>query len=1353
MATGIAKRPEPLDLTGNMAEAWRVWIDDFEIYLTANEVDEKADKVKIGLLLNHIGADAREKFGQFTFDNADDKKKYDVVKTKFREYCAGKTRTVFQRYLFWTYVRPDGQSFLDYIMNLRKLADQCKFTEKDNMIRDKVVFSMTDRRLQERLVEPDDITLDDTIKKCVTSETTKQEVNLMSKGSSQTASVKAVKRSSFGKSAHHKSSGSSKSKSAPTSQSANPKGNNTQKSQVGPTNYPNDASPCTKCGSTHPPKSCPAFGRRCAKCGRRNHYAKMCTSNRTAAVLRNESSDSDYSDSELCLGSVLEIGSAKANHNSWWQEVSVDGSKLSMKVDSGAQANIISYSCYKKLLNKPPPVESKTVLSTVDGTPLKHFGKIRVTLSLGNRSLKTEIYVVKRKTEPILGLDSAVKLKILKPGENSSIKIYNLSTSKPLTMQDIKSNYADVFDGKLGKYPGTYNIELTDNAVPRVNPPRRVPFKLREPLHKKLCEMEDMGVIEKVDHPTEWVNSMVGTEKKNGTIRLCLDPRELNKFVKREHYPIPTFDEVKSTFGKPKYFTIVDQSSAFWQVELEESCRDLTTFQTPTGRYRFKRLPFGLSSASEVLQRKTHQVFGDLPNVFTIADDTCIIGETEEAHDEALVRFLQRARENNIKLNADKLQFKKQKVVFHGHQLTEEGIKADKSKIDAIVNMPEPQDRKGVQRFLGMINYLSPFIPCKSQITDPLRQLVKDDSSWMWGPEQRRAFQQIKSVLLNDVTLDYFDPKKELTIQADASKDGLGACLLQDGRPLAYASRPLSKTECRYAQIEKELLAIVFATRRFHHYVYGTKITVQSDHKPLVSIQHKDFDKMSPRLQLMCYKLLRYNFEIKYQPGSTMYLADTLSRAVIPGNDTDEVDPCLFVNSVMTYFPATKSRKRVWKEETLDDNVSQSIKDYLKSEWPNRKNLPSELVPYYDIRDELFEEEDLLFYVNRLIIPAKLRKETLEKLHEGHQGMEKCKNLARERIYWPGITKDIENFISQCAVCQKYRKKNAKEPIQQREIPDTPWNSVATDIFQFGKHDYLVMVDYYSKYPEIARLTSKTATAVVNATKIIFARHGIPFELIADNMPFASVEYRQFAQDWGFKVITSSPRYPQSNGEAERYVGIVKTMMLKCAEDHSDPNMALLRYRNTPLTGMTFSPAQLLFSRRLRDDLPQLAESLHPEIPNDARQELLRKQERQAYYYNRGARKRTTADFKPEDNVRIKVDPQSKQWVPGKVEYQYDTPRSYVVTTDTGDTFRRNRSMLNKTAEDVVISVDHDSPSDVASSTNVSDVPKQSDNRAVETSMPNISIPVSTPNEPMRSQRRSNRERKSPAYLKDYVKS
>ena len=219
----------------------------------------------------------------------------------------------------------------------------------------------------------------------------------------------------------------------------------------------------------------------------------------------------DYSDSELCLGSVLEIGSAKANHNSWWQEVSVDGSKLSMKVDSGAQANIISYSCYKKLLNKPPPVESKTVLSTVDGTPLKHFGKIRVTLSLGNRSLKTEIYVVKRKTEPILGLDSAVKLKILKPGENSSIKIYNLSTSKPLTMQDIKSNYADVFDGKLGKYPGTYNIELTDNAVPRVNPPRRVPFKLREPLHKKLCEMEDMGVIEKVDHPTEWVNSIVGT--------------------------------------------------------------------------------------------------------------------------------------------------------------------------------------------------------------------------------------------------------------------------------------------------------------------------------------------------------------------------------------------------------------------------------------------------------------------------------------------------------------------------------------------------------------------------------------------------------------------------------------------------------------------------------------------------------------------------------------------------------------------------------------------------------------------------------------------------------------------------
>jgi hypothetical protein len=589
-----------------------------------------------------------------------------------------------------------------------------------------------------------------------------------------------------------------------------------------------------------------------------------------------------------------------------------------------------------------------------------------------------------------------------------------------------------------------------------------------------------------------------------------------------------------------------------------------------------------------------------------------------------------------------------------------------------------------------MINYLSPFIPQKAQLTEPLRMLVKENSPWVWGEAQKNAMQKIKEVLLSKVVLQYYDPKKELTIQADSSKDGLGACLMQEGQPLAFASRPLTETERRYAQIEKEMLAIVFAARRFHHYIYGNEVTVQSDHKPLESIQDKDFDKMSPRLQLMRYKLLRYNLRIVYHPGSTMHIADTLSRAYIPGKADKDENACLFVHGVMTHFPTTKQNKQLWKEATLRDYTSQRVKQYLQGDWPDRESLPPELIPYFDIREQLYEEGDLLFYANRLIIPYEMRAETLKKLHEGHQGMEKSKCAARERIFWPGITKAIEQYVSNCSVCQQYRRRQPKEPITQMEIPNGPWQRLGADIFQFGNHDYVLFVDYYSKYPEIARLTNKTGSAIVNASKVIMARHGIPQEVIADNMPFASYEYRKFAQDWGFTLKTSSPRYPQSNGEAEKYVGIVKTMLLKCEEDGSDPNLALLRYRNAPLIGLTYSPAQLLFNRRLRDDIPVKESLLEPQIPQNARQQLLRKQDQQAKYYNRSAKKRNNAEFVQGDNVRIKMNPQDREWIPGKVVNQHYTPRSYVVVTDRGETVRRNRTMINRTPENVFVNPPND---------------------------------------------------------------
>ena len=205
----------------------------------------------------------------------------------------------------------------------------------------------------------------------------------------------------------------------------------------------------------------------------------------------------------------------------------------------------------------------------------------------------------------------------------------------------------------------------------------------------------------------------------------------------------------------------------------------------------------------------------------------------------------------------------------------------------------------------------------------------------------------------------------------------------------------------------------------------------------------------------------------------------------------------------------------------------------------------------------------------------------------------------------PAINKDIEQLIRTCNVCQKYRRSNTKEPIEQHDIPQYPWIKVGADIFHFGNKNFLVVVDYYSKFPEVGTLQSKSAAAVIQVLKSIFARQGFPETLIADNVPFAAAAFMKFARDWNFEVITSSPRYPQSNGEAEKYVGILKMLMRKCQEDHSDLDLALLRYRNTPIAGTNYSPAQMLYSRRLRDDNPIKKTMLQPQVQKTSRLQLI----------------------------------------------------------------------------------------------------------------------------------------------------
>ena len=320
--------------------------------------------------------------------------------------------------------------------------------------------------------------------------------------------------------------------------------------------------------------------------------------------------------------------------------------------------------------------------------------------------------------------------------------------------------------------------------------------------------------------------------------------------------------------------------------------------------------------------------------------------------------------------------------------------------------------------------------------------------------------------------------------------------------------------------------------------------------------------------------------------------------------------------------------------------------------------------------------QGVVYAGERVVIPNSMRSEMLQKLHESHLGMEKCRARARSVVYWPALSSDINEMVAKCSTCLKYRRENQREPLTPHEVPLLPWQKLGADIFEYRGNAYLLIVDYFSKYPEVGVLQGKSASAVISHFRTVFARHGLPEILVANNMPFNSSEMKRFAAEYGFTIKTSSPEHAASNGQSERMIGTVKQLMRKANEDSRVPHLALLAYRNTPVAGMPYSPAELLMSRKLRDNLPTTESLLKPRVAEHAYARLRERQRKAKTYFDRGTKKLSKLDRG--DTVRIKS---GSTWTPSTVTAVHTSPRSYLVTTASGRVYRRNRKWLHKSSE------------------------------------------------------------------------
>lgn len=521
--------------------------------------------------------------------------------------------------------------------------------------------------------------------------------------------------------------------------------------------------------------------------------------------------------------------------------------------------------------------------------------------------------------------------------------------------------------------------------------------------------------------------------------------------------------------------------------------------------------------------------------------------------------------------------------------------------------------------------------------------------------------------------LMYYDVNAPVTLSVDASSHALGAVLLH--RPVAYASRALTSSEMNYPQIEKEASAIRFACLKFHQYIYGKKLTIETDHKPLESIFRKPLDRAPPRLRRIRLEVAQYNPTVVYVKGTNIPIPDILSRDVDnipPENDEEKLE-------VHVVLQMSKVASAELKQHTEADSEMRSLKSIVMQGWPESRNeLLPELRKYWCFRDELAVYDGLLFKSNQVLIPQSLRKAMLGKVHSGHSGIQSCIRRARQVLFWVGMASDIQEMVEACSICQRHQRNNTKSTILLKDIPGLPFERVASDLFHFKGKEYLLLVDSYSGFFDIKQLPETTSQHVIKQLKEWFSIHGIPQVLETDNGPqYACAEFRRFCSQWGFEHQTSSPYFPRANGLAERYVQVAKSMLKKCNDDQSDIYLALLHIRNTPRSSSIPSPNERLMGRLVRSNMPMTLEALRPRVSVNVQQLLEREREMQKNYADRGTKEPQT--FTEQEKILMQ-NQGTRKWTPRTVVKQLDEDRSYLVT-DGEKTLRRNAHHLRKLHE------------------------------------------------------------------------
>ncbi|GMJ13693.1 hypothetical protein HRI_005038600 [Hibiscus trionum] len=843
-----------------------------------------------------------------------------------------------------------------------------------------------------------------------------------------------------------------------------------------------------------------------------------------------------------------------------------------------------------------------------------------------------------------------------------------LESTKELKPEDIPiiRDFPDVFPEELPGLPPVreveFGIEVQPGTTPiSIAPYRMAPMELKE-LKAQIQDLESKGFIRPSSSP--WGAPVLFVKKKDGSMRLCIDYRQLNKVTIKNKYPLPRIDDLFDQLKGASVFSKIDLRSGYYQMLVKEPDVSKTAFRTRYGHYEFLVMPFGLTNAPAAFMDLMNRIFRPYLDKFVVVfiDDILIYSKDSVTHEEHLRIVLQTLREKQLYAKFSKCEFWLTEVSFLGHVISSAGIQVDPKKIQAILEWIPPKNVGEIRSFLGLAGYYRRFVKGFSLIASPLTKLLRKDIPFMWTVDQQRSFDQLKQILTHAPVLVQPEPGKDFTVYSDASHQGLGCVLMQEGKVIAYASRQLKPHELNYPTHDLELAAVVFALKIWRHYLYGEKCYLFTDHKSLKYLLTQK--ELNLRQRRWMELLKDYDLVIDYHPGKANVVADALSRK-----------PTSSLRCLNAHFRLMKRGKLL-----AELRVQSTIVSLIKALQEDDEELQPILARIKDEPDPDFaiNSDGLLCFRNRICVPNNddLRNQILREAHASpfsiHPGAVKMYKDLKEIYWWSGMKSKITDFVARCLTCQRVKAEH-KVPtglLQPIELPQWKWERITMD-FVSGlpptpkKNNAIwVIVDRFTKSAHFLPVRmdfslSKLAELYINE---VIRLHGVPTSIISDRDPrFASRFWRTLQEALGTRVHLSTAFHPQTDGQSERVIQILEDMLRACIIDFGknwEKSLPLVEfsYNNSYQSSIQMAPFEALYGRKCRTPLcwSELGENkvLGPQLLRETEEkvQIIHSRLKQAF-----DRQKAYADLKRRDiqhnvgdKVFLKVSPWKKVFRFGK---------------------------------------------------------------------------------------------------------